>query len=418
MRDSIRSMGLVRVQRSGFSLSPGAAAVGLVFALAGQATWAGPLDTVVPGRWYEFPNSHMEDVRPPGVSASGTSAVMFAWGSGVLDTDLDRLVVWGGGHTDYDGNEIYAFGPINGTNPHWARLTNPSNPPANNTAHAPDGRPVSRHTYNLLTYLPAPLHKMMSCAIGSQHSNGFGTAGADFYDFAIDGMVGQPWSVAATPPSNAYPIGGFCIFNPITNRVWYHDNGSNNARLQQYNPASGTWNSHASFYFESYPTPAVDWTRNRLVATGAFVNGQNGVTLVWDLAHPDVAPVIANVSGPTNAAVGPAPGFVYDPSGDRFLGWNGGAKVYALAIPANAQTGIWTWSEIALDPGNTVMPTRVAHVSPGAGDYDTGTYGRFRYVPSAHGLIVVNATNENVYFFKLPGAPTAAMIFADEFEGG
>lgn len=386
-------------------------AVALALSPIAATSLAGPLNKLPPGRWYQFPDSRMDAVRPPGLSTSDVIGVMRAWSGGIYDEDRDRLVVWGGGHHDYSGNELYAFGPVNGNNPHWTRLGNPSSPPADNDLHALDGRPVSRHTYNLLTYLPAPRHQMMSCAVGARYSNGFGAAGVDFYDFDIDGFTGQPWSVGPTAPSNVYATSAFCIYNPATDRVWYHDHGSNNSRLQQYNPATGTWSTHALFIVENYAVPAIDWTRNLLVATGATFNGQNGKTLVWELDSPNSQPTVVTQTGPTDAAVGPAPGFVYDPLAKRFIGWNGGTALYQLAIPDNPRTGTWVWSAIAIDPGNTVVPTVIAH-----SDFDTGTYGRFRYVPSAHGVIVVNATDENVYFFKLPGTPLADQVFRDGFE--
>ena len=35
--------------------------------------------------------------------------VIGAWSSGVADTVQDKLFIWGGGHVDYGGNEIYAL---------------------------------------------------------------------------------------------------------------------------------------------------------------------------------------------------------------------------------------------------------------------------------------------------------------------
>ncbi len=341
---------------------------------------------------------------------------MLAWGSGIFDDDRDRLVVWGGGHNDYSGNELYAFGPVNGASPQWTRLTNPSNPPANNTPHAADGRPVSRHTYNLLTYLPAPRHRMMSCAIGSQHSNGFGVGGVDFYDFTIDGFTGEPWSRGMTAPSNVYAIAGLCIKHPTRDEVWYHDNGSNSARLQRYQLTTGQWTTHAVFDLGgSYATPAIDPVRNLLVVVGAAINGLDNVTLAWDLSNPNAQPFQPTSMNAPGILSDPAPGFAYDPVGDRFLAWSGGTSVYALTVPANPRTGTWLWQSLEIDAGNTVVPTGIAGV-PGPNGYPTGTYGRFRYVPSAHGLVVVNATNENVYFFKLPGTAQPPLL-SDGFEG-
>src|SRR6267142_6178478 len=114
----------------------------------GSLAFAGPLDILPPGTWYAFPTSHMEVVNPN--SSGSVYSVMMAWSGGIYDSDRDQFIIWGGGHTDYAGNEVYAFGPVTGLLPQWRRLTDPSAPAADNTPYAPDGRPVSRHTYNLL----------------------------------------------------------------------------------------------------------------------------------------------------------------------------------------------------------------------------------------------------------------------------
>jgi hypothetical protein len=51
-----------------------------------------------------------------------------------------------------------------------------------------------------------------------------------------------------------------------------------------------------------------------------------------------------------------------------------------------------------------VVPTRAAHNSDyftKEFQYTTGTYGRFQYVPSRNAFILVNAVDQNVYFYKL-----------------
>jgi len=379
-----------------------AASLAASLALLPQA-FAGPLDTLTPGKWYAFPNSHMESVNP---NASGSVySVMMAWSGGAYDSDRDQLIIWGGGHTDYAGNEVYAFGPVTGSNPQWRLLTQPSDPPADNTPYGSDGRPVSRHTYNLLTYLPAPRNKMMSCAIGSQHSNGYSNAAVDLFDLTVNGMTTNPWSRAAAAPSTSYALEAFCIYDPVDQVVWFHDAGSNNARLQRYNPSTNSWTAHAQFNFSPDYTPAIDPAHHLLVATG---NG--GGVRVWDLSAPDNQSFMVTTSGPGNVESGKAPGFVYDPVNHQFVGWSGGSGVYALTIPANPKTGTWSWSQIPLAGDNSVVPTTVAGLSRLG--YVTGTYGRFRYVPGVHGVIAVNATDESVYFFKLPdngGAPLPAI---------
>lgn len=355
----------------------------------------GPLDNVTPGRWYVFPNSRVDSVKPNPFNHGAFESLIFAWNSGVYDTDRDSLVLFGGGHMDSSDNAVYAFGPLSSANPVWKRLTNPSNPPANDTSYAGDGRPVSRHTYNLIDYMPAPYNKMVSCAIGSGYSSGSGWGAMDFYDFTIDGMTGQPWTRGPTPPSNRWTFNAFCAYNPVTRKLWYQDTGNGSSRLQQYDPATNQWSSHATFNPDSEPSPAIDTRRNLMVSTGNL----NG-TILYDLNNPDSQPIRLTTTGPKGVEQGKAPGFQYDPVNDRFLGWDGGSTVYSLAIPSNPKTGTWVWSTIALDPGNNVTPTGVA--GPKIVGYETGTYGRFRYVPAHQGVIVVNATDESVYFFKVP----------------
>lgn len=360
---------------------------------------AGQLDSVVPGRWHAFPNSRLESVAVN----TRAFAVIHAWGSGVYDTDREQLVVWGGGHSDYDGNEVYTFGPLTSDAPRWTRLTEPSSPPANNTPRGADGRPVSRHTYNLLTYLPAPLNMMMSCAIGSQTSNGNAGPGVDFFNFTINGRTGQPWRAGPNAPLNGFP-GGFCIYNPLTQSVWYQPTGGSAPRLQEYRLATNSWTSYPVDVSEDRdPTAAIDTRRNLMVTVGRPLdtNTTRYSVLLYDLNTPSAQPIKIVTSG--NKAIENArfPGFVYDPVNDQFIGWNGGSAIFSLKAPANPKTGTWVWSQFQLDAGNTVIPTSVAGIR--VSGREIGTFGRFRYVPSQQGVIVVNAADESVFFFKIPG---------------
>ena len=383
------------IRLRGISKSIGALAVLLISAHA----FAGPLDTLPVGHWYAFPNSQMSSVAPSPAPSGSVAAVMNAWSGGVYDTDRDQLVIWGGGHTDYAGNEVYAFGPLTADSPTWHRLTNPSTPPADNTPRGSDGRPVSRHTYNLLAYMPAPYNKMASCAVGSEYSNGYGVGGMDFYNFTVDGMTGQPWSAGPTAPSNAYPLEAYCAYNPVTQRLWYQDNHSNQARLQEYNATTNSWASHVVFSPETQATAAIDTKRNLMVVAGG------GKVYVYNLNSPDSTPIAAATSGPTAIQGAGFPGFVYDPVNDQFVGWSGGTAVYALSIPSTAPSGTWAWSQITTD-------TSVSAGAVAGSSYATGTFGRFRYVPSRQGVIVVSAIDQSVYFLKLPnngGKPLPAV---------
>ena len=121
--------------------------------------WAGPIEDLKPGEWYEVPSSHMKDVDPCPMrncsysAVEGQGAVMDDWSGGAYDTVRDRLIVWGGGHGGYAGNEIYVF-DLNQLK--WSRITEPSDPPGKDVPYAPDGSPGTP-TITCNTFRPSTL---------------------------------------------------------------------------------------------------------------------------------------------------------------------------------------------------------------------------------------------------------------------
>src|SRR5262245_42471120 len=85
---------------------------------------AADLPPLQPGVWVEVPGSRLRDVAPPSPGGN-VSKMIDAWSGGALDPQRGWLLVWGGGHSDYAGNELYAF-DVNTLA--WNRLTNPSAP--------------------------------------------------------------------------------------------------------------------------------------------------------------------------------------------------------------------------------------------------------------------------------------------------
>src|SRR5688572_18714294 len=110
-----------------------------------------------PGEWRELPDTKMSSVFPPAEKTTwgvlGPAAVVRAWGGAAFDTKRNAFVFNGGGHTDYGGNEVYAFFL---DELRWERLTEPS-PMRKLDSHrwaTTDDTPVSAHTYDGLEYLP------------------------------------------------------------------------------------------------------------------------------------------------------------------------------------------------------------------------------------------------------------------------
>lgn len=332
---------------------------------------------LAPGHWYEVPNTTMDSVQPNPVPDPGyISAVMGAWGGGAFDTKRDRLIVWGGGHTDYSGNEIYVFDLATLK---WSRITDPSPfPPGDgdnrdDKVQHPDGAPISRHSYNYIAYIPDPVDRFfVGGGAGIWSSGQFEDTNTYLFDF--DNLE---WETKSTCPV-AY-IAAFCAV-AADGRVWQHGAGPA-SDLAVYDATNDTWTNHADDggWFSYAYTCEVDTTRNRLLAVG------NNRTLAWDLNNPNQTVTTLQTTGDTEVEDSESPGLAYHAGSDRLIAWIGGASVYALDPDTN------TWTKI----------DTTGAVSPGAAA-GNGTFGRFRYSPTSDLFVTVSAVNRNVFVYRLP----------------
>lgn len=331
---------------------------------------AGPIEELPPGHWYEVPNSKIRNVLPSPLPPgwTGPEAIIIAWNSGAYDTKRDRYLVWGGGHADYCGNEMYAFD----TNTlKWSRIWGPStNIPTSGTWEAyPDGNPSSRHTYDGLTYIPS-VDKFF--AVGGSLCWG-GTLSEATWLF---NFVNSTWQRGRDLTNDN--VSASAAYDPVTQHVFVQANRI----FAEYDPATNTYSQRGSIDAGLYanPTAALDPVRRLFVMVGA------GKVRVWNLStwrYSEPA-----TSGGSAVLTNQAPGFKYDPVRRTFVGWVGGATVYEL----NPDT--WVWTARLPAPTNTVIPTN----SP-----SQGTYGRFQYIPSKNAYIVVNSIDENVWIYRLSG---------------
>jgi hypothetical protein len=87
-----------------------------------------------------------------------------------------------------------------------------------------------------------------------------------------------------------------------------------------------------------------------------------------------------------------APGLAYEPRLETLVAWAGGPDVYLL-LPASK--GAWSWKKCA--------PTALDEDVPAAAP-DTGTYGRFRYVPALEAFVAVTGIHDDVRLYKMSDA--------------
>lgn len=327
------------------------------------------------GQWYEIPNTKLRDVAPDPLPAGSLNGVMGAWSSGAYDTKRHRLIVWGGGHGDYSGNEIYAFSM---TSFRWTRLNDPSAfPPgdpdnaANNVVH-PDGAPISRHSYDYIEYIPGADRFFVGG--GSGIWKGGQHADSNTYLFDFDTLE---WTTHDECPS--YGIGATSALGP-DGRVWMHGASGSRAVLAAFDGSTGKWTQYADYgsWIGYERTAEIDPIANMYVLVGA------DEVRIWDLGSPEEQHVEAATTGTGPSADLHHPGVAWDPETKRIVAWQGGPTVYSLDVAALH----WT----------TVTTTGVSTTPPAAAN--NGTNGRWRYVPSLKLFVVVNRVDGNVFLYK------------------
>lgn len=347
---------------------------------------AGSLDLInslKPGEWFEIPGSKMSSVVPcparncPYSGVEGPGAVIWSWSGGVYDTFRDRLVVWGGGHGAYAGNEIYAFDM---TTLRWSRITDPSSIAGYSDGQLtyPDGNPVSVHSYDQIEYDPAA--DRMFVFGGSRYSNGSSSTAAFTFDFDA-----KQWTQAASIPGDPYTETlGFSLnsaYDPVTKLVYIGGAWS----LTTYNVATNTWQllskDYGGWQLPNGLTAALDSKRRQFLQIG------RGHAFIWDISVlvPQRADLVT--SGAKEIEECDAPGLDYDPVSDRIVAWCAGADIYTLNLDTK------TWTKVTAT--NTVTPGDPHHA-----DYH-GTFGRFRYVPSMNLFVVVTDMDTSVFVYKL-----------------
>jgi MYXO-CTERM domain-containing protein len=341
--------------------------------VAGNAS-GDAIDDLAPGTWYEIPNTHMRDVCPPDAPdyeySFHCAAVLGAWGGAALDTTRGKLVLWGGGHGDYKGNEIYAFDFHALT---WARIWGPTPDaqiPSGGTHEVyDDGNPGSRHTYSGLSYVPAPVDAFVSMG-GSLWQSGSAGQGTWLFSFAT-----MSWTRGVDNGSDGY--GDPTVYDPVTGHLWRRTN----REMTEYDPVADSYTDHFAEdggFWRSNVSTALDPEARLMVIVG------DGVLDEYRL---DTDAFTANVpiAGPIPPGLlDAATGIAFDTMQKRFVLWNGGADIYTY------------------DPATKMFEQHATMgATPPAVTTSGGTFGRFRYVPSRNVFGVVTSADENVFVFRM-----------------
>jgi hypothetical protein len=329
-----------------------------------------------PGEFRAIGKNTMKDVAPrpdqTTWAVQGPLAIMSTWGGAAFDTKRNMLLVTGGGHNDYGGNEVYHFRL---DTLKWERATNPSpmRPIGNGQFEVADGSqaPISFHSYDGLVYVP-PIDRMFALPQASYQSGHSYDNFAYFYDPGA-----KTWVRGGKPGFRIGPDSGCDYWPKGEQLVCSTPNG-----VAGYDLAAKAWKLIGSGDNQAFGrTAIVDPVRNQFVQ----VWNKTDAMAVYDLSSPSprrrAAPIIGNAEFGGYGSAGLA---YHTPTG-RYVVWPGGLDVWTV------EPGPVKWA--ATKYTATIGPPYRSLI---------GIYGKWQYVPALDVFIGVRWWDEPVFLYKLP----------------
>jgi len=303
-----------------------------------------------------------------------------AWGGGALRQVSAHLILHGGGHGDYGGNEIYALGLADDA-PRWQRIWGPT-PNAQITPQTDryaDGNPPSVHTYFYLQY-DRFADRLMSVGSGQYITSGVNRLVHSWNWMARDW---NPQSAHPAIPGGGYPGAGTAM-HPITGDIYVW-----NATFRgQWARATNTWPySDAFTNHQRWENSAVvDPARNCVWSFGGY-GAVVGEVDRWDLASNVVSTQAVTGTG-TSAVQEHGIGAARDPTTGMIWLYDRNARLYRFDPTALTLTLVPTTGSA---PG-----TNASYGNP------NGIWGRLQLVEAWRTLVVVPAWAAPVFAIRLP----------------
>lgn len=327
--------------------------------------------------WLNLVDTNLSAVYPTTPNyPNGSRNIFNAWCGAVWIPNFGShgpgLLVWGGGHQDYDGNELYFFSETTWS---WIRITDPFGPrpiPWDVQLFA-DGTPSPRHTYGSLCYELGPGNLISFGGAGN-----WGDGNTDDDKIRTYLVETDTWrDDGPTPPGGG--TSQIWETDPETGLIWGYMTGGL-ARFCKYEPGVG-YTEYGSVNGHGAGAAAIDSAASRFCSVD---NWQTGVHF-WNLSDPGAGVTTPALTG-SSRLLNTNAGLAFRPVDGRYYLCDGGANVDRFAYNSS------TVNIEALSPTGDV---------PVAGPTQ-GTYGRFRYIESEDVFIAANDTESNVSIYKPP----------------
>lgn len=367
-----------------------------VSAPAGLPTWAQAISV---GSWGTASGNLLSSLMGAAVPAR-SAAGLFAYSGGAFAAGFSQhgaLLVTGGGHNDYYGNEVGAWNATTGL---WSILGSYPTDGGGGTTNYVDAeqnpagsgsRPATCHTYNCLQYIPGPVAGNTKGLLVRPHASALADLNGNFHSgrshaFNLDTAAWARFAAGLAPVAAA-EYAGATAYDSASNAIWWMPKGTYAPRKLT---AAGAWSTSSVASIPlSYTSVAV------YVPTVQKV-------FVFD---PNLAPWTVNVITTANNAlqtVTPASGPVAQGAdiagaGAAWCGDLGKILVYPYFASAGVQNRgtIYTFDPVTMTWGTLVNSTTAVTAPYG------GVWGRFQYVPAAKCAVIAPTVSSNVMAYRV-----------------
>jgi hypothetical protein len=326
------------------------------------------------GQWVEI----------SGTAGAGGAAVHAYSGMAYNEQTNEILIAGAGGHGDSVDNRVVSL-QLMADNPAWTLRAASSTNVKYDVPYYPDGKPISRHLYSSIHYIPQ-LNRVMLFGVTGAAGNAYSFDTVDAFDLDTNS-----WDPAGTWANTPFGERGSVSIR-ATGEVW-----TNN--LSRWSPATKTWTKPITKRTNDqlrWPI-AHDTRRNQLFtlnwADGMGYSNQALFASVVPCAGSVQSSISFNPSAAVNSFIADKPTYSamdYDPENDRFLFYcgqgTGAGRVYVITPNAGL-----TWDM-------SLLPINGAKLPPATPD--AGVHSRFRYVPALRGFVLMPTATSNLFFIR------------------
>ncbi|MEO6277431.1 Ig-like domain-containing protein [Roseateles sp.] len=409
------------------------------------------VDSVSPGSWVQANTSSFISAFPVGSSAvpssglSDSGAVVRAWSSFTWDSRRGNLLLFGGGHYNYIGNEMYVW---NGSTGVWTRGSLPSAVFQPDYMVVDNSAPQSAHTYDNNNFLP--INDRFMTFGGATHPYGgifrapidgaitrtgpwmwnpnladagkVGGSGGSGFDPSVAG--GMMWSDRRLFQSGgvlASHINGTTAYRTENGKdvVYVTSDGGQSGlpslfRYAVGNVANGEmdqteWIGRTTSVVAHEGAGTIDTARNLFVRTIGHPEYPNDL-LIWKLTGASSTSVALEIGvdlvkedgSPLSLALGA--GLDYDEILDQYVAWDGtdGGTVYVFRAEVDESGNLRKqWHATTVKSVTLAQPT---------GKFVTGVFGKWKYVKQLGAYVALDEYNSQigdagVWLYKPPVLP-------------